>query len=250
MKQLKVRLTFTESILGTASANEDVYRDFIGSKSPDAASVDDEVAALGADAVVEKGKTVFPKLPDGTPFLYDYQIKGFFKDTCGGLRKVKGSKSEKIKAFKKEIDKLIFVEPRCIPFENYGEIGECQRPLRAQTMQGERVSLSISDEIAAGAQVEFTVLMLSDEHEDAVREWLDYGRLSGIGQWRNSGKGRFTYEVLYARSCAAWQWRCLARLCKGMAKSSKELRSVAAQRLSIARRGKGRVQQRIAQQRI
>ena len=196
MKQLKVRLTFTESILGTASANEDVYRDFIGSKSPDAASVDDEVAALGADAVVEKGKTVFPKLPDGTPFLYDYQIKGFFKDTCGGLRKVKGSKSEKIKAFKKEIDKLIFVEPRCIPFENYGEIGECQRPLRAQTMQGERVSLSISDEIAAGAQVEFTVLMLFDEHEAAVREWLDYGRFSGIGQWRNSGKGRFTYEVL------------------------------------------------------
>lgn len=196
MKQLKVRLTFTESILGTASANEDVYRDFIGSKSPDAASVDDEVAALGADAVVEKGKTVFPKLPDGTPFLYDYQIKGFFKDTCGGLRKVKGSKSEKIKAFKKEIDKLIFVEPRCIPFEDYGEIGECQRPLRAQTMQGERVSLSISDEIAAGARVEFTVLMLSDEHEAAVREWLDYGRLSGIGQWRNSGKGRFTYEVL------------------------------------------------------
>ena len=196
MKQLKVRLTFTESILGTASANEDVYRDFIGSKSPDAASVDDEVAALGADAVVEKGKTVFPKLPDGTPFLYDYQIKGFFKDTCGGLRKVKGSKSEKIKAFKKEIDKLIFVEPRCIPFENYGEIGECQRPLRAQTMQGERVSLSISDAIAAGARVEFTVLMLSDEHEAAVREWLDYGRFSGIGQWRNSGKGRFTYEVL------------------------------------------------------
>ena len=196
MKQLKVRLTFTESILGTASANEDVYRDFIGSKSPDASSVDDEVAALGADAVVEKGKTVFPKLPDGTPFLYDYQIKGFFKDTCGGLRKVKGSKSEKIKAFKKEIDKLIFVEPRCIPFEDYGEIGECQRPLRAQTMQGERVSLSISDEIAAGARVEFTVLMLSDEHEAAVREWLDYGRFSGIGQWRNSGKGRFTYEVL------------------------------------------------------
>lgn len=196
MKQLKVRLTFVESILGTASANDDVYRDFIGSKSPDAASVDDEVAAIGVDAVVEKGKTVFPKLPDGTPFLYDYQIKGFFKDTCGGLRKVKGSKSEKIKAFKKEIDKLIFVEPRCIPFECYGEIGECQRPLRAQTMQGERVSLAISDEIAAGAQVEFTVTMLADEHEAAVREWLDYGRFSGIGQWRNSGKGRFTYEVL------------------------------------------------------
>lgn len=27
-------------------------------------------------------------------------------------------------------------------------------------------------------------------------EWLDYGKLRGLGQWRNSGKGRFTYEIL------------------------------------------------------
>lgn len=37
---------------------------------------------------------------------------------------------------------------------------------------------------------------MDDSHEKAVREWLDYGVLRGIGQWRNSGKGRFTYEVL------------------------------------------------------
>ncbi len=194
MKTLKVKLTFTEPILGTSPANEEVYRDFIGTKAPDAATVEDEVAALGADAVVEKGMTVFPRLDDGTPFLYDYQIKGFFKDTCGGLRKVKGTRSEKIKAFKKEIDKLIFPEPRCIPILFSGDITECQRPLRAQTMQGERVSLAISEQIPAGATVEFSIVMLSDDHEEAVREWLDYGRFSGIGQWRNSGKGRFTWE--------------------------------------------------------
>lgn len=196
MKTLKVKLTFTEPILGTSPANEEVYRDFIGTKAPDAATVEDEVAALGADAVVEKGMTVFPRLDDGTPFLYDYQIKGFFKDTCGGLRKVKGTRSEKIKAFKKEIDKLIFPEPRCIPILFSGDITECQRPLRAQTMQGERVSLAISEQIPAGATVEFSIVMLSDDHEEAVREWLDYGRFSGIGQWRNSGKGRFTWEEI------------------------------------------------------
>lgn len=194
-KELKVRLTFTEPILGTSAANEEIYRDYIGSKAPDAASVEDEVAALGADAVVEKGMTIFPRLEDGTPFLYDYQIKGFFKDTCGGLRKVTGSESSKIKAFKKEIDKLIFPEPRCIPIRFNGEIGVCQRPLRAQTMQGERISLAISEEIPAGATVEFSILMMA-EHEKAVREWLDYGRFSGIGQWRNSGKGRFTWEEI------------------------------------------------------
>lgn len=196
MKELKVRLTFTESILGTSPANEDIYRDFIGTKAPDAATVDDEVEALGVDAVVEKGMTVFPRMEDGTPFLYDYQIKGFFKDTCGGLRKVSGTVSSKIKAYKKEIDRLIFPEPRCIPIKFDGVIGECQRPLRAQTAQGERVSLAISEEIPAGATVEFTIVCLSDDHEKAVREWLDYGRFSGIGQWRNSGKGRFTWEEI------------------------------------------------------
>ena len=196
MKEIKVRLTFLEPILGTAPANEDVYRDFIGSKSPDAATVDDEVAALGADAVVEKGKTVFPRMEDGTPFLYDYQIKGFFKDTCGGLRKVDKTVSSKIKAFKKEIDKLIFPEPRCIPIRFDGEMGECQRPLRTSGPTGERTALAISEEIPAGATCEFTVVCLCDNHEEAVIEWLDYGRYSGIGQWRSSGKGRFTWERL------------------------------------------------------
>lgn len=195
MKTIKVKLTFTEPILGTSPKNADVYRDFIGTKAPDAASVEDEVAALGVDAVTEKGMTGFPRLDDGTPFLYDYQIKGFFKDTCGGLRKVKSTESSKIKAFKKEIDKLIFVEPRCIPLLFEGELGECQRPLRAQTMQGERVSLAISEEAPAGTVIEFTIVMLGDS-EKAVREWLDYGRFSGIGQWRNSGKGRFTWEEI------------------------------------------------------
>lgn len=198
MKSIKVKLTFTESILGTSPANEEIYREFIGSKAENAATVEDEVAALGAEAVADKGMTVFPRLDDGTPFLYDYQIKGFFKDTCGGLRKVKGTKSEKIKAYKKEIDKLIFPEPRTIPLLFAGEIGECQRPLRAQTAQGERVSLAISEEIPAGATCEFTIVCLCDDHEAAVREWLDYGKYSGIGQWRNSGHGRLVWDELDA----------------------------------------------------
>lgn len=194
MKTLKVKLTFTESILGTCPSNEDIYREYIGSKSPDAATIEDEVEALGAEIVAEKAMTVFPRNAHGAPFLYDYQIKGFFKDTCGGLRKVSSTKSAKIKAFKKEIDKLIFPFPREIVFENYEPMGECQRPLRAATPQGERISLAISEEIPAGATVTFEIVMHCDEHEAVVREWLDYGRFSGIGQWRNSGKGRFTWE--------------------------------------------------------
>ncbi len=196
MKKLTVKLTFIEELLGTSPANEDIYRDFVGSKAPDAATVEDEIAAVGVDGVVEKGKTVFPRMVDGTPFVYDYQIKGFFKDTAGALRKVEGTKSSKIKAFKKEIDKLIFPEPRCIPIVFAGATGECQRPLRASTPQGERVGLAISEAIPAGASIEFSVICLSDNHAETVKEWLDYGKFSGLGQWRNSGKGRFTWELL------------------------------------------------------
>lgn len=39
MKEIKVRITFTEPILGTSPANPDVYREFIGSKSPDALNI-------------------------------------------------------------------------------------------------------------------------------------------------------------------------------------------------------------------
>lgn len=196
MKKIKVRITFTESVLGMTPGNEDIYRDFIGSKAEDAASVEEEVKALGVDAVVEKGKTIFPKLEDGTPFMWDYQIKGFFKDSCGGLRKVKDMKSSSIKAFKKEIDKLIFVQERKIPIVFDGEITECQRPLRASTAQGERISIAISEEIPAGATMEFTIVTLLDSYEDIIREWMDYGCWSGLGQWRNSGHGRFTWEEL------------------------------------------------------
>lgn len=192
--RLGVKLTFMEPLLGTSPGDEDIYRAFVASKSPNAATIEDEVSALGADGVVDKTKTVFPKLEDGTPFLWDYQIKGFFKDACGGLRKVPGTRSSKVKAYKREIDRLIFPQPRRIPIRFGGKLGERQRPLRAQTPQGERVALSISEEVPAGATVEFEVTCLSEDHLAAVEEWLDYGKYSGIGQWRNSGMGRFTWE--------------------------------------------------------
>ena len=198
-KVLKIKTTMFEEILGTASANPEIHEEFIASKAPDAPSREEEVAAIGAEEVFEKGMTVFPRDKDGNPIAWDYQWKGFFKDACAALRKVPGTACGKIKAYKKEIDGLIFPRPRMIPIEFDGEIGICQRPLRGQTAQGERIALASSESIPAGATMTFEILMLTPEHEKAVREMLNYGQLRGFGQWRNSGKGRFTYEVLEER---------------------------------------------------
>lgn len=114
MKKIKVKLTFVEPVLGTWPSNQNIAREFIASKSPDAATVEDEVAALGADAVADKGMTVFPRNEKGEPVLYDYQVKGFFKDSCGMLSRIGGktetgkkkavNESGKITAYKKVID--------------------------------------------------------------------------------------------------------------------------------------------------
>ena len=196
MKEMKVKLTLTEEILGTASNNPEIHSEFIASKAPDAQSREEEIEAIGVNAEVEKSMTVFPRDENGNPIFWDYQVKGFFKDACGMLRKVSKTKSSGIKAYKKEIDGLIFVQERQIPFIYVGDMGNCQRPLRAQTAQGERISLANSETIPAGARLEFTVECLVDSDMDAVREWFDYGRLRGLGQWRNSGKGRFTWEEI------------------------------------------------------
>lgn len=205
MRKISVKLTFIEPVLGTSPANKDIYRDFIGSKAPDATSIEEEIEALGADEVAEKGMTVFPRNAKDEPILWDYQVKGFFKDACSMLARVGGkdesgkrkkvNESSKMTAYKKIIDGLIFVFPRQIVFQCSEDMDICQRPLRAQTMQGERVALAMSEQIPAGSTVEFEVMCMCDEHLDAVLEWLEYAQLRGIGQWRNSGMGRAVYEA-------------------------------------------------------
>ena len=193
MKEMKVRWTFTEEILGTANSDKDIHEEFIASKAPDAPSREEEVASLGVEEVIAKGKTVFSRNEEGQPILWDYQIKGFFKNAAKAFGYV-GGKS-KLTAYKTKIDNLVFVKERQIVLQipDGSEVGDCQRPLRAQTAQGERVALANSESCPEGTVIEFTIMVMVDELMNHIIEWLDYGKLNGIGQWHNSGKGRFEW---------------------------------------------------------
>jgi hypothetical protein len=197
MKELKVKITFTEEILGTACNDPNVHGEYIASKAPDRKTMEEEIEAVGVDEIVEKAMTVFPRTENGEPFVYDYQIKGFLKDGTGVLRKVKGTVASKVKAYKKEIDGLVFPAPRKIIIDTQGRpLGNCQRPLRAQTMQGERVALSNSETAPEGSTIEFSIMCMTDDMYNLVVECLDYGKYRGLGQWRNSGKGRFDWQEI------------------------------------------------------
>jgi hypothetical protein len=192
MSKYTITLTTTEPILGTAPLNKELYAEYIASRVNDT-DVLDEIDSV-PDAI-EKGTTGFHRDHDGAPILYDYVIKGFFKDAAGMLRRVEGTKSSKLTSYKKVVDGLVFVRPRTIPIVTSAEVGILERPLRAQTAQGERVALARSEMIATGATIAFTLELLSDKLEPAIREWLDYGASRGLGQWRNGGYGTFTYEM-------------------------------------------------------
>lgn len=197
MQKLNIEVEYIDELLGTASANPELHEEFIASKAPDAQSIADEVASIGVEEAVNKAMTVFPRFEDGTPFTWDYQWKGYFKDCCGMLRRADGTKSKTLKAYKKEIDGLVFPEPRKIALKlpEGGEIGSCQRPLRASTAQGDRVALANSETVPAGTKQEFSIVVFRDALVPLILEWMEYGKYHGTGQWRNSGKGRFVCRV-------------------------------------------------------
>jgi len=201
---MKIRITLTEGLLGTASANPEIHAEFIASKSADADRKKEEIESLPAEELIEKSMTVFPRTDDGAPMLYDYQVKGFLKETLGILLDFAEPDCKIGKAklsrwtYKKIVDNAVMVGPRkmelCMPEGT--AITHCTRPLRADTMRGERIALATSEEVPAGTTFECEIMTL-DKHLDALMiKCLDYGANKGIGQWRNSGKGRFMWEEI------------------------------------------------------
>lgn len=200
MPVLKYELTLTEPMLGSKPSNEKVFTDFILSKKEDKVdSSEDEIqAAKEAGDRLQESITVFHRNEEGNPIIWDYQLKGFFKDACGALRRVPGTKSSELKAYKTVIDTTVFVRPRKIDLilPEGSKIEILERPLRAETMQGPRVALSKSEMVPAGTKLMIEIESLIPRTQKIIEEWLNYGSLRGLGQWRNASYGRFSFKEI------------------------------------------------------
>jgi len=103
---------------------------------------------------------------------------------------------DELKAHKKIIDGLIFVFPRQIPLKLSGELFFKERPLRITTPKGDRTALARSEAAPAGTKIQIEILLLKSDLKKYVINWLDYGILRGMGQWRNSGCGSFKWHQI------------------------------------------------------
>ena len=103
---------------------------------------------------------------------------------------------DELKAHKKIIDGIIFVFPRQIELKLSGKLSFNERPLRISTPKGDRTALARSEAAPAGTKIKIEILLLNPDLKKFVINWLDYGILRGLGQWRNSGMGRFQWHEI------------------------------------------------------
>jgi hypothetical protein len=183
---INVEIELVTEMLGTVPKNKEVYASYIESKRP-AESGDGEAEVDTVEEIEEKGWTGFHSNGCGL-FVYDYFIKGFLKNAANVLKD-----DMKMTAFRSKVNDYLFVEPRMIPLGHDKPAGVIERPLRAQTAQGPRVCLARSDYVPAGTVIKFKLLYLANpKFKPAdVKSILEYGRLQGLGQFRNGGYGRF-----------------------------------------------------------
>lgn len=190
---IKMELEFTEPLLGTLPGDEKLAEEYIMSKHPDSVQEDEQKSLTDE---MKKSTSYFARNNKDKPVLWDYQIKGFFKDACSMMRRV--TQIDELKAHKKIIDGLVFVFPRQIelvlPLED--KLSFLERPLRIATPKGERTALARSEMAPVGTKIQIEILLLKPDLKKYVINWLDYGILRGLGQWRNSGMGRFKWRRL------------------------------------------------------
>jgi hypothetical protein len=232
MAKFSITETFTTRLLGSAPANKEVYREYIAKKKaeaeekrrkhaertgtpsvPPVGTVEEEVETINEEIGLtvfhnDLGETTESGEPGRGLFLFDYQVCGFWKEAAEILVEEHGIRQPRSK-----LDNYLLIEPRRIYIRD--EDGKVltkadlriERPLRAMTMQGPRVSLACSEVVNPGRTVSYTADFLPylkrGTGKDAKPVDLDkfvesivaFAQRKGRGQWRNGGNGKFRAVV-------------------------------------------------------
>ncbi len=183
-----VELELTTPQLGTIPYDPQVFKQYIESLKPkDQEDQEDESQFVKQTEI--KGWTGFMRDKKGL-FIKSYMIKGFLKHAGDVLKDQLG-----IRAMKSKIDDYIFITPLHLypdPQSN-GNLQHIERSLRVMTMQGPRVTLARSDYLPEGTKWKFKLINLWPNlfKEKLLKGLFAYGKLMGLGQFRNGNYGAF-----------------------------------------------------------
>lgn len=208
--KIHVELEFTTDVLAGSPSDPDVYATYIASK---AIAATDAHKAEEVDSIVpsaEVGFSIFPRL-NGIPHFWDYHIRGYLKESAAAITGSKASNPETgMSSIKSKIDKWLFVDQRRLMFYRNDEVIEnpektVSRIVRAWTMQGPRTTPKKSEAMLEGAVLKFDLVILPLGEQfltaELLADWFDYGKWSGMGEWRTGSNGRFVvnkFEILEA----------------------------------------------------
>jgi hypothetical protein len=213
LETLKVRFTFQTPTLGSANANPQLHEEHLASKAPTPEKMKEEVEALPVEEALEKATTVFPQ-SEGHPFIWDYQVQGFFKSQFAVLIDIDEPAAKHLSkwSFKRAVDTMLFVADRRNFFTTAkGELLEAKdittltRPLRADTLRGPRICLATSQLLPEGTKLGFTLKWIVNGSaptakgrlritKELIVAALDFGQMKGFSQWSGGGFGRFLWE--------------------------------------------------------
>ena len=206
-KKYAVELTLTTPILGVSPMQESVWQAHMIKKMTDAAkksgmSEEEIKARIASDLAdlkkrnedgelvedeLNKGLTGFLKDETGY-YIKDSQIKGFLKSAASVLKQWGAMKQlgAKVRA-------NLYVTPLKIYLaDSAKELEIFERPLRAQTPQGERTCLARSELIPEGTKISFTLESLLDVFpENLLIGLFEFGKRQGLGQYRSGSYGQF-----------------------------------------------------------
>jgi hypothetical protein len=199
------RCTFINELLATLPGDPELAESYVLSKHPSDLPQEDEREALSAEEELERVTTVFSKTENGNSHLWDYQVKGLFKEACCAMIDSEMFTKDELKnlkltqwTYKRSIDLMVFTKPRIIPLylPKNAEITVRSRTLRKESMKGGQTAIVRSESAPPGTYIEFAVLCMNNKHEKFIEQWLTYGELHGFGQWRNASHGAFTFEKI------------------------------------------------------
>lgn len=216
------RLTGVTPLLGSNPVNPKIHSEFIAAKAETLEKAMQETEMLPSpedlkeklDQVKQMGLTVFLRDGDDSHIVIgNHVVKGFLKAAMNTLKDQFG-----ITAPKSKVDNLVFVSPTYLPIMRDGHVITepdewKERPLRAETMQGPRVTLASSEQINAPWYVDVSITLIENSAPKAkasadgeakpkskaitwetIEAALTYGAFKGLGQWRNGGHGSFIVQ--------------------------------------------------------